>query len=167
MVPIRLFLVTAIVGVLGIGLSGCGPSYPETFPVSGVVRLAGEPVAGAAVVFTPDEGQQATGTTDSSGRFELSTFRLGDGALPGSHRVTVAKTTVDAGGKTVFLVPQKYGNLQTTPLTCDVLEEMEPVQFDLGAEAGQKKEFPSEANPPAAEGAEPSESSEAPATASE
>jgi len=140
MSPIRPFLFVATLSAILVILNGCGPSYPQTFPVSGTVRLAGQPVAGAAVVFTPDEGQQATGTTDKSGRFELSTFQLGDGALPGTHRVTVAKTTVDEDGKTVFLVPQKYGNLQTSQLTCDVREEMSPVQFDLVSEGNSEPE---------------------------
>ena len=133
MLPTRRVLFVAALAMVGMALSGCGPSYPETIPVTGSVSLDGKPVAGAAVVFTPEEGHLATGTTDGSGQFELSTFQLGDGALPGKHRVTVAKTTVDpkAGGKIVFLIPQEFGNLQTSQLTCDVQKEMGPVQFDL------------------------------------
>ena len=137
MLSIRRVLFVAMLAAFGLSLSGCGPKYPETFPVAGTVTLDGKPVAGAAVVFTPEEGQQATGTTDDSGRFELSTFQLGDGALPGTHRVTVAKTTTDPDDevKLIFIIPQKYGNLQTSDLTCDVQAEMGPVQYDLQPES--------------------------------
>jgi Domain of unknown function (DUF6795) len=136
MLSVRRVLFVAMLATFGVALSGCGPKYPETFPVTGTVTLDGKPVAGAAVVFTPEEGQQATGTTDDSGRFELSTFQLADGALPGTHRVTVAKTTTDPDDeeKVVFIIPQKYGNLQTSELTCDVQQEMGPVPFDLQPE---------------------------------
>lgn len=136
MLSIRRVPFVAMLAAFGLALPGCGPKYPETFPVSGTVTLDGKPVAGAAVVFTPEEGHQATGTTDDSGRFELSTFQLGDGALPGPHRVTVAKTTTDPDEeeKVVFIIPQKYGNLQTSELTCDVQAEMGPVEYDLQPE---------------------------------
>ncbi len=152
MLRIRLLLLGVTLAVFGSALPGCGSKFPETFPVTGTVTLDGKPVSGAAVVFTPDEGRQATGTTDDAGRFELSTFELGDGALPGKHRVTVAKTTVDFSDeeeeKVVFLIPQKYGNLSTSELTSDVQEEMGPVQFDLISEPEPEVE-PEEDLPPA------------------
>jgi hypothetical protein len=44
------------------------------------------------VVFHPEKGgTQASGLTDSEGAFNLTTFNTGDGALPGSYRVTVQK----------------------------------------------------------------------------
>lgn len=136
-----LFRVMSLMAIFAM-IPGCGPDYPETIPVSGTVTLDGQPVAGAAVVFTPEEGQKATGTTDASGRFELSSFQLGDGAVPGRHRVTVAKTTVDSGDeeKVVFLIPQEYGNLQTSELVCDVQKEMGPVQFNLETPASPPPE---------------------------
>lgn len=163
MLPFRQVLCIGILAALGLALPGCGPSYPETIPVSGTVTLAGKPVAGAAVVFTPEEGHPATGTTDSAGQFELSTFQLGDGALPGKHRVTVAKTTVDPddGNKLVFIVPEKYGNRKTSDLTCDVQPEMGPVRFDLQPET---KTTPQDAPLPPAPN-ESSESGQSPTTA--
>ncbi|MHB8898426.1 MAG: carboxypeptidase-like regulatory domain-containing protein [Thermoguttaceae bacterium] len=136
----------ATIAAFGLLLSGCGPKHPETFPVTGTVTLDGQPVAGAAVVFTPESGEQATATTDGSGQFELSTFELRDGAVPGKHRVTVAKTEVEPGEEeqVVFVVPREYGNATTSPLTCEVQPEMAPVQLDL-------KSGPKAASPPATE----------------
>lgn len=145
-----LFRVAMLAAVLAV-VSGCGPKHPETIPVNGSVALDGKPVEGAAVVFTPEEGRMATGTTDASGRFQLSTFQLGDGALPGTHRVTVAKTSVDPADpeKVVFLVPKKYGNPATSGLSCDVQKEMGPVSFELASEPQpEPKPEPASSEPP-------------------
>lgn len=70
---------------------GCrSGNYPKTVKVEGTVTLEGKPLADATVVFFPAVGQRpATGSTDSIGRFQLSTFQQGDGAVPGEHMVAV------------------------------------------------------------------------------
>jgi len=159
-----LFCVTLLAAGLA-AVSGCGPKHPETIPVNGSVALDGKPVEGAAVVFTPEEGKMATGTTDASGRFQLSTFQLDDGALPGTHRVTVAKTRVDPADpeKVVFLVPKKYGNPATSGLTCDVQKEMGPVSFELASEPQpEPKPEPAPSEPPQEPG--PGTAAESPKT---
>ena len=77
-------------------LVGCGTSTgPNTVPVTGLVTLDGTPVPGAVVTFSPQtaDGQAAAGTTDGSGRFELTTSVSGDGAVPGSYFVGISKTS--------------------------------------------------------------------------
>ena len=70
--------------------AGCGgPDRPATVPVTGKVTYRGQPVLKAMVVFVPESGRPATGMTDESGRFRLSTFEAGDGARPGPHTVTI------------------------------------------------------------------------------
>lgn len=65
-------------------------------PVVGTVTYRGQPVAGAKISFmTVGAPRSATGTSDATGRFALSTFSEGDGALVGSHIVTVFKPKVD------------------------------------------------------------------------
>lgn len=158
----RSLALAAGLAVFGLVLPGCGPKYPETIPVAGTVTLDGRPVSGAAVVFTPEAGEAATATTDASGRFSLSTFRLGDGALPGDYRVTVSKTTVEPGEeeKVVFVVPKEYGNVATSPLACQVQKEMGPVELNLHSTPAavppaipQDAPAEAEAIPPAAEAA--------------
>ena len=86
-----LLLITAC--LLGLA-SGCsrGRQYPPTHSVSGVVTVEGQPVAEAIVSFLPDDGQNpANGVTDASGRYELTSFTRGDGAMEGSFRVTIVK----------------------------------------------------------------------------
>lgn len=82
-----------LVAVLG----GCGGGGPELHPVSGTVSYRGEMVQGATVTFRCEEANTiATGTTDAQGRFELSTYQAGQGAVAGKHTVTVTKASVAA-----------------------------------------------------------------------
>ncbi|MGQ9575168.1 MAG: carboxypeptidase-like regulatory domain-containing protein [Thermoguttaceae bacterium] len=70
---------------------GCGRSgRPATVKVTGTVTYRGTPVEGATVGFIPEYGRPASGKTDSNGRFTLSTFAPGDGAVPGQHKVVIS-----------------------------------------------------------------------------
>ncbi len=88
---------------------GCGGSNEyETTPVSGVVTCQGKPVANATVNFTPvadgsraagQRGRVALGLTDKDGRFTLTTYKDGDGAIIGKHIVTVGLDMDESSGK--------------------------------------------------------------------
>ncbi len=66
---------------------GCGRR--DMGPVSGTLRYQGKPVPDAVVKFTAQSRPTAVGRTDAEGRYTLTTFRKGDGAYGGSHRVVV------------------------------------------------------------------------------
>ena len=87
--PAAVMLSFAIVGC------GGGPSRPPTYPTTGQITENGKPVAGVDVAFRPENsagGQKpANGKTDSEGRYLLTTFSFGDGAMAGSYRVTLSK----------------------------------------------------------------------------
>jgi hypothetical protein len=91
-------------GVLASGvLAGCGSGGASgALPVSGKVTKGGQPVAGAAVTFQPtaSDGKAASGTTDDTGTYKLTTLVNGDGALPGSYKVTITKFPADAAPTT-------------------------------------------------------------------
>ncbi len=72
---------------------GCGESNPPTENVTGVVTLDGKPVEGATITFTADdpEGEPATGKSGVDGKYTLTTFTSGDGAMAGSYKITVKK----------------------------------------------------------------------------
>jgi hypothetical protein len=74
-------------------LCGCGEGTPKTFPVSGVVTLDDKPVPGATVTFIAETGNKnsAATTSDAQGKYTMSTFKQGDGAVPGSYKIIVAK----------------------------------------------------------------------------
>jgi len=75
-------------------LIGCGSSsgLPKTYQVTGKVTLKGKPVEGAIVTFISDQKtKEAVGSTNANGEYKLSTFGPGDGALPGSYKITITQ----------------------------------------------------------------------------
>lgn len=79
----------AALGV-AVGLVGCGgTSGPQLSHVSGTVTQDGEPLAGADVMFVPEQGAPSSGKTDAGGRFELKFADGRPGAVPGKHMVLV------------------------------------------------------------------------------
>lgn len=74
--------------------AGCGgpEGVPGVVKVSGTVTLDGTPVEAATVSFRPEgDARAASGRTDANGRFQLTTLNPGDGALPGSYKVSISK----------------------------------------------------------------------------
>lgn len=84
-----------IAATLAAAIVGCGGSDFPTAQVSGKVVHQGQGVPNAGVTFAPEpaeggySGKSASGTTDASGSFTLSTYQPGDGAVVGKHRVYV------------------------------------------------------------------------------
>jgi hypothetical protein len=111
---------------------------------AGTVTYKGQPVKDAVVTFTPKEGRPASGTTDAQGKFRLSTFAPGDGAVPGAHTVTL---TVAAGSAPPPMpgtpeaanykpeplpFPPKYSDAQSSGLTATVEKgKADDFKFDL------------------------------------
>src|SRR6478752_10675518 len=60
-----------------------------TAPVSGKVTYRGKAVPTGTVMFVPSEGPAATGEIGSDGSYKLTTFSPGDGAVIGTHKVTI------------------------------------------------------------------------------
>jgi len=84
-----------LVGLTVLSVFGCSAEKSlDTVPVSGRVTLDGAPVDGAKVVFAPASGggSAASGVTDASGNYKLTTLDPDDGALPGSYLVMISKT---------------------------------------------------------------------------
>jgi hypothetical protein len=117
---------------------------------------------GASVSFMPTaEGRQATGQTDSAGKFTLTSYNPADGAPPGKYKVGVSKLEktadvkvdpskpaasgmpegtrlsgppVQGGGpppRPKSLVPAKYVNPDTSGIIVEVKSGMEPVKIEL------------------------------------
>ncbi len=138
-------IVTAVAILL---CAGCGGvvDRPQLAPVSGVVMMDGKPLADVNVTFYFD-GEQAprpaVGTTDESGKFRLTTFDTNDGAIVGTHIVTVTKiekkadaANMEIGGDAYTaamnaaanpnapppkqLLPSKFATKDTSPLRVTV-----------------------------------------------
>lgn len=119
-------------------VSGCGGgAYQyDLVPVSGVATCEGKPVANAIVNFTPQgaedrpsgrPGAPAFGKTDDQGRFQLSTYNDDDGAIVGTHTVTIGLAPTD---DSVSGRPAKFSCADAS-LQVTVEPGMEELQLDF------------------------------------
>ena len=96
-----------------------------------------------SVAFTPDSGRPASGMTDASGKFELSTFVTGDGAVLGKHTVVVSEQISDITpapddpGFATWKRPKPrfsriYSDPKRTPFSAEVIDgEDNEFTFDI------------------------------------
>ncbi|MCA8988320.1 MAG: hypothetical protein KDA78_11795 [Planctomycetaceae bacterium] len=96
--------------------------------------MGGNPVANAEITFYPDNAKGTTGpasygTTDTSGKFTLTGPGGANGAVIGSHKVTVicqgaVSSDSGSGGEAAppCNVPTKYSDARESDLTADVKE---------------------------------------------
>jgi hypothetical protein len=121
-------------------VGGCGGGAEvDVVPVSGVIKINGQPTEGVGVIFQPlvtdakkmDAAPQSSGVTDASGRFELAMpITEQKGAVPGKHRVMFMageypKDAPDGAPPAYEPIPPKY----------NVESETEFVVPDDGTEA--------------------------------
>lgn len=122
--------------VVSIFVAGCGEKrqvadIEKTVAASGVLTFQGKPLENYQVIFHPkDKKRPASARTDADGKFQLGTNRPGDGAVPGSHQVTVtyAGPAVDPTPGDEFkaippakiVIPEKYGNLELSGVTQEI-----------------------------------------------
>lgn len=131
--PVRRFRAlhgAILVVVAGSTMVGCSDGRPERVPVSGVVRIDGQPLTSGSVVFNPEKGRRAVGELDGDGRFKLGTFDTGDGCIPGKFAVTVHSTEDLPGNKVRYNTPKKYEN----PATSGLSQTIDGATSDLAIE---------------------------------
>lgn len=113
---------------------GCGPSnnptFEKTVPVRGSIVLPnGRTLTGGQVTFHPkDTGKsEARAMIKRDGRFELGTYKINDGAMPGTYTVTIEPMVFDAKGNPRparnLGIPRQYTDAQTSTLTVEVADE--------------------------------------------
>lgn len=133
---------------------GCGtakappvPQYKgDVVPVTGVIKMDGEPLADASVTLlfqgTPPEGFTGSGgKTDSTGRFVIRSPGGKEGTPPGRYKVTISKYASRSGrpiqvsdnpedgmdivqlqlsGDLVEQIPARYSDPEKTELSLEV-----------------------------------------------
>ncbi|MCC9604778.1 hypothetical protein LOC68_26305 [Blastopirellula sp. JC732] len=133
--------------------SGCGS---QTSSVTGMITLSnGSPVTRGRIIFTSPELQvSANGSIESDGSYQLSTYDLNDGTLPGNYVVTVVAMEPDnrqlvgeelstkdramgrsatrrVGAEPKSIVALKYSNPNTSGLTAEVTRGSCKIDFVL------------------------------------
>jgi hypothetical protein len=133
---IRSLLFFAMLAALLIGCSKSGGL--KTAPVAGKVTFKGKPLPNGTVMFVPGEGPAATGEIDKDGNYRLSTYGNGDGAVLGSHKVSITALAEIGTGlpeqrnpTPPSLLPAKYLSHETSGLTVEVKDGNNDVNFDL------------------------------------
>lgn len=149
---LHLLTILFVCGILLLSAAGCRKKHsgPDVMPAGGTVSFQGRPVSGALVVCCPasPSAPAAYGNTDSEGRFQLTTYEPGDGAVAGEYRVTVSKNTVTGMSieeaeayyqrekknpplpTVTHHLPQKYDDAANTPLRIKVVSD-NPNEFHL------------------------------------
>ena len=122
---------TALLGlslIVALSLSGCGQSsvaIPSTFSVKGKVSYKGKPLTKGSIVFEPtDAGKDAYGKIQPDGTFELTTYKEGDGAVVGTHRVYVTEQPKGA-------IPVKYTQASSSKVEVEVGEATTDYPIDF------------------------------------
>ncbi len=129
--------------------TGCGPASdgPRLVPVSGTVTLDGKPLSGATVTFIPTgetRGTDASGRTDGSGKYSLTTPKGQAGTAAGTYKVTISRLLLPDGSEyrpdpsvapidspARESLPAHYSELERTRLEARVPEEGGTVNFPL------------------------------------
>ncbi len=143
----RSFISAALlVSLWGCGGADTGKALPKTVPVTGTVKLDGQPIEGAAVMFVPSgdtKGIECVGRTDSTGVYSLKQLRGADGAPLGTYKVVINRflkngkpvTATDGGGGGAGIIaeslPPKYSNSTMTTLKATVAKAGDKIDFDL------------------------------------
>jgi hypothetical protein len=111
--------------------AGCSDGRPERVPVSGQVLIDGQPLTHGYVRFAPADSRAATGQLDDNGRFMLTCFEPGDGAVTGKHKVTVMAQE-PIGQETIkWHAPQKYASPATSGLEQEITGPTDSVKIEL------------------------------------
>jgi len=109
-----------------------------THPVEGTLKLDGEPVAGATVVFSSFNAETkkytsvCDGRTDDLGRFKVTTYGKFDGAPVGDYTVTVSKRQpTDDGTPAKNLLPVKYATADASGIKVTIKDGTNDVSLQL------------------------------------
>jgi hypothetical protein len=115
--------------ITGLLCLGCGPSSPFDYvKVSGTILYDdGTPIPASAIrlQFTAQDApaiegahpRPAVANVNEKGEFECATsYKYGDGLIPGKHKVAVQQATGQGGQ---LLVRKEYTSIATTPLVID------------------------------------------------
>jgi hypothetical protein len=141
-----------LAGVALLVVFGCGTDdgLGKRYPVSGTVNYKGQPLASGTISFIPDnpELRPANGMIEE-GSYSLTTLTEGDGAMPGTYRVSIIakeakplgtsptggapsqKAAFLANKKAKSLIPSKYANPDTSNLKAEVKAQSNTFPFEL------------------------------------
>lgn len=126
--------------LLALGLvcvSGCGDGRPKRVPVSGQVLVDGKPLPYGFVQVVPEGARPAAGAVGPDGRFTLTTFEPGDGAVLGIHPVMVTAAEMISTTTQRWHAPKKYADVATSGLAVTIDAPTDSLLIQLSWDGGK------------------------------
>ncbi len=137
----------SIVALVVLCVCGCGrssgPPKVQTIPVTGTVKLDGQPLGNADVVFIPSEGIGGfSARTKDDGTYQLEGLTGGKAVCKGRCTVRISRMLKPDGtapnpdeppaiAGAVESLPEKYSSPNATELSADVPDGGGTFNFDL------------------------------------
>lgn len=123
-------------------LAGCGSNMAQ---VTGTVTYEGKALKEGTIIFETTGARPASGKIVEGKIVEVMTLKEGDGITPGTHKVAIHafETTGGAGGANPGdksgvasmmpkrLIPESYGNPETSKLTAEIKAGTNEVKYEL------------------------------------
>lgn len=135
--PGRKPMASALAAAAWLAVAGCGEKVEllPTAPVSGTLAYMGKPVAKGSIHFHPQKGQTANGIVED-GKFTLTTYKEGDGAVVGKHRVAIEVVQEvpmpDGDTTSKSLIPKKFTSPDSSGIELEIPASGRPnLQIDL------------------------------------
>ncbi|MBN1910901.1 MAG: hypothetical protein JW818_14240 [Pirellulales bacterium] len=126
-----------VLGLLLNTLAGCGDGRPKRVPVSGRVLIDGKPVPCGTICVMPENARAASGDIGPDGRFTLQCFGDNDGAVLGTHKVTVESFENVGELARKRFVPKEYGDPKTSGLTVTIDGSTDALEINLEWKGGK------------------------------
>lgn len=122
----RTFVASLILSSLT-GFAGCGKKKEvprvAVFPVEGQLVVNGKPLANALITLHPksttEGASKAHAQSDKDGKFKVSTYTTGDGAVPGEYAVTLQHFSTITSPEGAKLGPSDISEKYSSPKTTD------------------------------------------------
>jgi hypothetical protein len=118
-------------------VAGCGDRLPQRVPVSGRVLIDGQPLTQGALMVAPQNERPSMAAIGPDGSFELSCYEKGDGAVPGTHKVSVTASQSINERTTRWHAPKKYAHINTSGLTVTIDGPTDDLVINLTWDGGQ------------------------------
>lgn len=130
-------IVLGMLIILSVG--GCAESEVPIVPARGVVKINGKPAPNIAVQFMPNvmtegKGPTSYGTTNENGEFVLKTHDGRDGAVVGTHMVTLVDMDEERVPQGKVAPPpriQSRYQVARPDFTFEVKPDNEPIVIDV------------------------------------
>ncbi len=136
----RIFAPVSTLALLGVILSlvsGCSDGRPKRVPVSGRVLIDGKPLPHGFIRLIPEGARPASGKIGPDGCFTLTTFERGDGAVPGTHPVSVTGVETISTTSQRWHAPKKYVNPKTSGLIATIDGPTDSLVVELTWDGGK------------------------------